>query len=466
MAVPNSSFSAEDSGNSSDNSESDDTAERMDKLSPWHETSEAPSSHPEEVEPEEEEEEEPDVTVTVAAASPLPAAAISECPSMLQESAEGVLKQSEEQEEQGAEPAVTSPHLDRVSLMCVPDRNQTSPSRTPPQLPVSSPPSAAEDPCPLLSSPRVKGRRAILRGTGSETPPTTPLRSPSPPESAVLSSSPRSLLKRQEEPMVILHCLPSQHLPPKSPSANSDTDSASEEELTPPTEEEQLLPQERSSPATKRKAAEEEEEERSGSFLRRKGAEKKLCPDGPTPSKPPPSPLRPDRRSNGSQKTEEEAFHPEEAQNKPAQELLVGGTNKEVEVHARTPPPAAEDPAPSKEAEPPMGPEALVCHEVDLDDPEEKEKPTSSAEHLLLMVREEQQVLPSLPLVVHSSHHVSQVQARPFLIAANPAPSEELVPGGGQMGDSSPGCEGSTSSSSTCLLSLQDRGKEGGSTSL
>lgn len=463
----------------------------MDKLSPWHETPEAPPTHPEEEEPEEEEkmEEEPEVMVTIAAASPM-LAAISECPSMLQESAEAELSQSEEQ---GAEPAVTSPHLDRVSLM-IPDRNitspgqdvlsQTSPNRTPPQLLLSSPPRTAEEPSPL-SSPRVKGRRAILRETGSETPPTIPLcrtsPAPSPPPSAVLSSSPRSLLKRQEEPMVVLHCLPSQHLPPKSPSANSDTDSATEEEeeLTPrekstPTEEELLLPQERSNSATKRKAAEEEllPQEKSSSFLRRKGAEKKLCPerrqeDGPSPSKPPSSPLRPDRSSNASQRTEEEAPHPEkEVQNKPAEELLVGGANKEAEVHDGTPPPSAEDPAPSEEAEPQMGPEALVCHEVDLDDPDEKEKPTSSAEHLLLMVREEQQVLPPLPRVVHSS--LPQIQARPFLIGAGPAPCSEelgLVPGGLQRGDSSPGFEGSTSSSSTCPLSLQDakeRGKEGG----
>lgn len=495
ISISNLSSPAEDSGNSSDNSESDDEPEKMDRLSPWQETAEAPPSQPEE-EPEGEKEtmEESDVIVSIAASSLLPAAV--DCPSMHQEKAEEALSQSEKQ--QGEEPGVMSSHLDRVSPMSTPDRTkmspgqevlpQMSPSRTLPQQLPSLSPCITEDHAhsPVLSSPKVKGRRAIFKETISEAPPTIPLCSnspthnspPSPPRAVVLS--PRSILKRQEEPMVVLHCLPTLHLPPKSPSANSDTDSATEEEelalqerstTTQEQEEEKLTPQERSNSATKRKAAEELlPQERSSSSPRKKGTEKKLCPDkrqeeAPSPSKPPRSPLRPNKRRDEGLNAEEEAPSLEkEVQTKFAEELLVDGTIKE-EVHAGNPPPAAEGPAPLEEVEPQMGPDSLVCHEVDLDDPDEKEKPISSAE-LLLMVREEQLAPPTLPLVVHSSlppHLPPKVQVRPFLIA-NPAPCSEdlpLVPGGGQGGDSSPGFEGSTSSSSTCLLSLQDNKERG-----
>lgn len=498
ISVSNLSSPAEDSGNSSDNSESDDEPEKMDRLSPWQETAEAPPSQPEE-EPEGEKKtmEESDVIVSIATSPLLPSAA--DCPSMLQENSEEVLSQSEKQ--QGEEPGVMSSHLDRVSPMSTPDRTkmspgqevllQTSPSRMLPQQLASLSPRIMEDHAhsPVLSSPKVKGRRAILKETSSEAPPTLPLCStspthnspPSPPRAVVLPS--RSVLKRQEEPMVVLHCLPTQHLPPKSPSANSDTDSATEEEelalqerstTTQEQEEEKLTLQERSNSATKRKAAEEEllPQERSSSSPRKKGSEKKLCPEkrqeeAPSLSKPPRSPLCPNKRSDEGLNAEEEAPSLEkEVQTKFAEELLVDGTIKEAEVHAGNPPPAAEDPTPLEEVEPQMGPDSLVCHEVDLDDPDEKEKPISSAEHLLLMVREEQQALPTLPLVVHSSlpPHLPKAQVRPFLIAANPVPCSEdlpLVTGGGQGGDSSPGFEGSTSSSSTCLLSLQDNKDRG-----
>ncbi|KAK5917522.1 hypothetical protein CgunFtcFv8_012405 [Champsocephalus gunnari] len=140
-----------------------------------------------------------------------------------------------------------------------------------------------------------------------------------------LSSSP---LKRQEEPMVVLHILPSQRLPPDSPT--SDTDSASEEE-----EEEEEGGEERSSPL-KRKAGEQ------------RGGDKKLRPDR-TISSPKllPSPVK-EEAPPPSSPLKEEALPP----SSPPEELL--------------------------------GPEALLCHEVDLDDPEEREKP----EHLLLMMRE------------------------------------------------------------------------------
>lgn len=158
------------------------------------------------------------------------------------------------------------------------------------------------------------------------------------------------------------------------------------------------------------------------------------------------------------------------------EEKLACAPHEDAEVHAGT---EAQGPAPSEELEPQMGPEALVCHEVDLDDPDEKEKPPSSSEHHLLMMREQTQAPPILPLVVHpslsSTHspHLPQPQVRPFLVAATPTTCpEELHPAkdsaeetrgsarGEQGGDSSPGFEGSTSSSSS-LLFLQETKERG-----
>lgn len=176
-------------------------------------------------------------------------------------------------------------------------------------------------------------------------------------------------------------------------------------------------------------------------------------------------------------KTEERPRPAEETQREVSEERLSGGATKEPEVHAGIPPFAPEAPgsSPAEELEPQIGPEALVCHEVDLDDPDEKEKPVSS-EHLLLMMREQQQAPPPLPHLLHTPH-LPQPQVRPFLPAAAPSSApcpEELRPArsaaedergaarGEQEGDSSPGFDGSASSSSTSLLSLQenkDRGK-------
>uniref|UniRef100_UPI0037E8125E AT-rich interactive domain-containing protein 4A n=1 Tax=Semicossyphus pulcher TaxID=241346 RepID=UPI0037E8125E len=480
-------------------------------------------------------------TVTSITTGHPPAATAPPCPSMLQEKADKLLSLSEKKEaERGEEPVVevvmlpihleekTSPLQEGVLTLSVQDRNKmspgqevlakTSPSRASPlpdrsnktsppaadkhklspekQPQASSPQStpAEEDDSSRstpLSSPRVKGRRANLRETGSETPPRIPLCTPSsapassPSHMAVMSSSPRGVLKRQDEPMVVLHCLPTQRLPPESPTADSDTDSASEEE-----EEGGGLPEERSSSALKRKATEQ------------RVTEKKLRPDRrqeevASPKTPPaqskmaagaspktlPSPLRrgeSERRSEGTLKAEQWPRPAEEISREVSVERLTGGATKEPEVHVETPAPAVEalGPSPSEELEPQIGPEALVCHEVDLDDIDEKEKPSPPPEHLLLMMREPQQAPSPLPSLLHtslpSSHspHLPQPQVRPFLSAAPgsaPCP-EELHPArsaaeeeraGGrreQEGDSSPGFDGSASSSSTAtsLLSLQD----------
>uniref|UniRef100_UPI003AAE9BD6 AT-rich interactive domain-containing protein 4A isoform X1 n=1 Tax=Centroberyx gerrardi TaxID=166262 RepID=UPI003AAE9BD6 len=409
----------------------------------------------------------------------------------------------------------TSPSVqDKHKMSPVPDKQQK----------VSSPlPEVKEEesrPAPL-SSPRVKGRRANLKETGSETPPRIPLctaaATPSSPIAPIagattspnhtppLSSPPRGVLKRQDEPMVILHCLPAQRLPPEPSTADSDTDSATEEE-------------------------EEEEEERSGAVVKRKAAEqrtgeKKLRLDRREESKPAspktaaalpkvaaaspksagaspktvPSPLRraeAERRSEGAMKGEEWLRQPEEKPRE-SEERPTGGAAKEPEVKAGTPPLAPEAQAPgggvtaapqpaAEELLPQMGPEALVCHEVDLDDLDEKEKPVSG-EQLLLMMREQkiqqQQAQHPLPHLLQTAPHaprLPQPQTRPFPLAAAPGSApclEEIRParsdaeaergaGGRELQDgdaeSSPGFDASASSSNSSL-SLQetkDRGQK------
>lgn len=284
---------------------------------------------------------------------------------------------------------------------------------------------------------------------------------------------------------MVLHCLPNQRIPPESP-ADSDTDSATEEEEE---QEEAGLPEERSSSVLKRKAV----EQRAG--------DKKLRPDRKeevaalkTPPAPPKmaaegSPVRrteSDRRSEEVLKAEEWPRPAEAMQREVSEERPTGVASKEPEVLAGTTPTTVEapGPAPTEEAEPQIGPEALVCHEVDLDDPDDKEKPspTTSPEHLLLMMREQQPAPPPLQNLLHASlpsPHLPQPQVRPFLPAAAPSSApclEELHPARSaaeeergatrreQEGDSSPGFDGSASSStstSTSLLSLQDNKDRG-----
>ncbi|MEQ2182935.1 hypothetical protein GOODEAATRI_027323 [Goodea atripinnis] len=452
-----------DSGNSSDDSEADDGLEKTDKLSSWQGRSKPQTCEPDEEPPQPEEQNNETREMSVAepaddnnvvasgATALLPDVTTPLCPSIPQEKSDEVLNQSEkkDEEEPAEEPTVSPVHL-KEDKMCpatrtlpVQDENKMSPGQevlldtsvgrtSPPperQPPTSSSPSTAEGDSRAtpLQSPRGKGRRAIPREAASEISPIiphcnaspTPNLSPSPLQATLLSTPPRSI-KRQEEPMVVLHCLPSQHLPTKSPSVNSDTDSATEEE-------EEMLPKERSSTPLKRKATDQ------------KTPEKKFCTDGrqeePPSSqassamhKPLPSSQQSERSSDGGGKSEN-LFRPvEEKQSVEAEEKLTCALHEDAEVHAGTALPItdAQVPTPAEELEPQIGPEALVCHEVDLDDPDEKEKLPSSPEHLLLMMREQKQAPPILPHVVHSSissthsPHLPQPQVRPFLITATP----------------------------------------------
>uniref|UniRef100_A0A8C1GKH0 AT rich interactive domain 4A (RBP1-like) n=1 Tax=Cyprinus carpio TaxID=7962 RepID=A0A8C1GKH0_CYPCA len=84
--------------------------------------------------------------------------------------------------------------------------------------------------------------------------------------------------------------------------------------------------------------------------------------------------------------------------------------------------PELEDPTTSANEEmmPQIGPEALVCHEVDLDDPEEKDRP--SGEELLLMMKE-QKTQPLEPS--HQLPHVLPAVAPPRLFSPSSAPSPD-----------------------------------------
>lgn len=260
--------------------------------------------------------------------------------------------------------------------------------------------------------------------------------------------------------MVVLHCIPTQRLHPEAVTADSDTDSASEEEEAAAAAAEEAGSEERSCSALKRKAAEQ------------RSVEKKLRPsrsqdEATSPKTPPalskvtagPLPKAPPR-GEGLMRAEEWPHPAEETPRELLEERLTSPASKEPEPQDRTPPPAVEGPAPTEELEPQIGPEALVCHEVDLDDLDDKEKPSPSPEHLLLMMREQQQAPPLLPNL--SSSHLPQPPVRPFLPAAalSPAPcSEELHTASEEAGAVRAEQEGDSSASSTSLQEGKDRGK-------
>lgn len=411
--------SAEDSGNSSEDSDTEEPPNK--KLSPWGVRNETPLLQKEDVVNEEEETNE--VTHKMATdmtASRLIAPQLS--PDGSQETADAFLHQSEEDEEEEEEEPVEEPPREASVSLIHQDEGPVVPAGQE-VVPTSSsvgspplPPLLEENERSALSLHRVKARKG-----GRESPPritTCTTTTSSTTSSEYTDSPPHSSLTRPDEPLVVLHCLPSQHLPPDEATADSDTDSATEEE------------------------APEEESEDSSSTLNLKttesppSAEKRLCPErrqeGSPPSKTPLTPAKAvigispkpisslllrdlEPSSEDLMKAEESLHLPEEPQ---GQDIAPGLLVKEPQVNDL---PIAEPPA--IELEPQIGPEALVCYEVDLDDPEDKEKPSSTPEHLLLMM-EEQAPLPML---------LPQHQVRSFPAATAPCTSpclKELHPQG------------------------------------
>uniref|UniRef100_I3JYB7 AT-rich interactive domain 4A n=1 Tax=Oreochromis niloticus TaxID=8128 RepID=I3JYB7_ORENI len=212
---------------------------------------------------------------------------------------------------------------------------------------------------------------------------------------------------------------------------------------------------------------EEEAEERSSVALKRKAGDQKTAEKKP----------RPDRRQEETTKMVAGASPKALPLPLHSEKSSEGVVIAEEQPHPAEEP-QKEEPAYTEELEPQIDPESLVCHEVDLDDTDEKEKPIPSLDHHFPIVNESQQAPPPLPHLIHSSlpsphtPHFPQPQARPFLPEVTPIEVHQLrkcdteeegcVVKGEQERDSSPGFDGSASSSSTSL-SLQenkDRGQK------
>ncbi|KAK6304661.1 hypothetical protein J4Q44_G00252470 [Coregonus suidteri] len=304
--------SNEESGNSSEDSESEDSPE---KKPAWAERTDPATAR--------KQEEEEDLRVergrAEAVAAAAQAAAQLQPPSSPQEK-----EQQEDKLPERREPVKEKEEAEEQP-------------QAPPMTPEPNRPKEEDPPTP--KSPRSKAaRRSNVReperntnNTESETPTNTIITTTPNHTETESSPSPRPL-KRQDEPMVVLHCLPAEHLPsmPDLPIMDSDTDSATEEEIC---REQRVV--------AKRKATEHR---------------------------------TPDKKCRG-----------------PGEGGITGGW------------PRSEQPGSGAEEElmPQIGPEALVCHEVDLDDLDEKDK--TSAEDLLMMMSQGKVHAP--PPSNASSHH-------------------------------------------------------------
>uniref|UniRef100_A0A8C7T727 AT-rich interactive domain-containing protein 4A n=1 Tax=Oncorhynchus mykiss TaxID=8022 RepID=A0A8C7T727_ONCMY len=295
----------------------------------------------------------------------------------------------------------------------LPERREPEKAAEQPQVPPMTPEpdrTKEEDP-PTPKFPRSKAaRRSNVcepernpnNDTGSETPTKTTITTPNNTETES-SPCPRTL-NRQDEPMVVLHCLPAEHIPsiPDLPTMDSDTDSATEEEI---------CREERG--VAKRKATEQRTPDKKVRLDRREETTKMASPvrrpaDSPA-RRPADSPewrleaggqRGEERLTLAKGKTEMPALTPE-VQCRPRLEQLASGVEEEVM--------------------PQIGPEALVCHEVDLDDLDEKDK--TLAEDLLMMMSQGKVHAP--PPSNASSH---QTHNNPPLSSGGAAPPRVFSP--------------------------------------
>ncbi|XP_028981200.2 AT-rich interactive domain-containing protein 4A isoform X2 [Esox lucius] len=349
----------------------------------------------------------------------------------------------------------------------------------------------AED-LPTSKSPRSKAaRRSNARepernnNTDSETPTATP-------NYTETESSPcPHPLKRQDEPMVILRCLPAEHLLNSDfPSMDSDTDSATEE----------ICREDRA--VTKRKATEQKTSDKKLRLDKREDTTYMASParrpidspgrritdspvkrptdspvkrptdspvkrptdspvKRPTDSpvkRPTDSPVKRPTDSPVKRPTDSPVKRPTDSPVKrpsdsPEQTIETGGLKGEerltpaevkTEMPALTPEVQCRSPeedgvscrtqseqlcvGAEEELIPQIGPEALVCHEVDLDDLDEKDK--TSAEDLLMMMSQGKVHAP--PPSTANSHHsqthihppVSEGTAPLFSPTSAPSPEE------------------------------------------
>uniref|UniRef100_A0A8C1WBL4 AT rich interactive domain 4A (RBP1-like) n=1 Tax=Cyprinus carpio TaxID=7962 RepID=A0A8C1WBL4_CYPCA len=190
--------------------------------------------------------------------------------------------------------------------------------------------------------------------------------------------------------------------------AGSDTDSATED----------IGPPERCT-AVKRKVTEQRTPEKKIRL------DRKEEPKMPSPVK---TPLlekkpEPEKKTEVVQKPEE---HPSPTLSSPSKDIEMKSEmpalTREVHLMVEPPCPQVEDPTTTSNEElmPQIGPEALVCHEVDLDDPEEKDRP--SGEELLMMMKEEK----TQPLETSNQlPHVLPAVGPPRLFSPSSAPSPD-----------------------------------------
>ncbi|XP_056623551.1 AT-rich interactive domain-containing protein 4A isoform X2 [Triplophysa dalaica] len=288
----------------------------------------------------------------------------------------------------------------------IPESTQSEPEcpNSPAEMPNFQKSDKPEEETPLLiesddGSLKSRANRPPLRDPGSETPTQTP---------AIANhlvteepcTPPRPAKKSQETP----DSSPAERI---CETPGSDTDSATED----------VGPPERSS-ALKRKTTEQRSPEKK-LRLDRKEEPKMLSPVKT-------SPQEPERRPEPAEKLED---HSTPKLSSPSKDLEVKSEMPALtrEVHIRVEPLCLELQdsltATNEEMMPQIGPEALVCHEVDLDDPEEKDRP--SGEELLMMMKEEKTLLQPMETSDHFPHALAQVgPPRLFSPSSTPSPDE------------------------------------------
>uniref|UniRef100_A0A8C7DAH7 AT-rich interactive domain 4A n=1 Tax=Oncorhynchus kisutch TaxID=8019 RepID=A0A8C7DAH7_ONCKI len=326
----------------------------------------------------------------------------------------------------------------------LPERREPEKAEEQPQVPPMTPEpdrTKEEDP-PTPKSPRSKAaRRSNVRepernpnnDTGSETPTKTTITTPNNTETES-SPCPRTL-NRQDEPMVVLHCLSAEHIP---------------------TTEEEICREERG--VAKRKATEQRTPDKKVRLDRMEETTKMASPARRPADSPARRPRGEERLTPAKGKTEMPALTPEVqcqglgegggAGGRPRSEQLASGVEEEVM--------------------PQIGPEALVCHEVDLDDLDEKDK--TLAEDLLMMMSQGK---------THNNPPLSSGGAAPprvFSPTSAPSPDEshstksesdvpievDSVAGESQEGlgdneSANSNCFEASTSSSNSSMSLQER---------
>ncbi|XP_038823033.1 AT-rich interactive domain-containing protein 4A-like isoform X5 [Salvelinus namaycush] len=418
--------SNDESGNSSEDSESEDSPE---KKPAWAERTDPATAR--------KQEEEEDLRVERGRAEAVAAAAAQAAAAQLQPPSSP--KEKEQQQEDKL--PEREPEKDEAE-----EQPQTPPMTPEPDRPKE------EDP-PNLKSPRPKASRRSNVGeperntnnTGSEIP-TKTIITTTPNHTETESFPSPCPLKRQDEPMVVLHCLPAEHLPsmPDLPIMDSDTDSAPEEEI---------CREERG--VAKRKATDHRTPDKKVRLDWREDTARMALPGGrphdspggrphdspggrPHDSpggrphdSPGGRPTTPEGRLESGGLKEEECLTPAKGKTEP--EVKTEMPALTPEVRCRGPgeggfaggQPRSEQPDYGAEEElmPQIGPEALVCHEVDLDDLDEKDK--TSAEDLLMMMSQGKVHAP--PPSNASSHH-PQTHNNPPPSSGDAAPPQVFSP--------------------------------------